>query len=132
VFGDSIGTVETAGTELAYQLLPRARDDATLANDIQATTVGSALQEAQDAASIAKYLFPRSYLRSDLILQDDVMALAWAQWVLYVSKTDEDRFDTITINPLRDPATLRPQVLGREVGDRIQVCAALPAWRHRS
>jgi hypothetical protein len=121
VFGDSIGTVETAGTEQAYYQVTRARDLATMANDVQATRVGGSLQHVQDAASIATYLFPRSYARSDLILQDDVSALAWAQWVLYVAASDEDRFDQLVLYPLRDPASLWPQVLGREVGDRIQV-----------
>jgi hypothetical protein len=121
VFGDSIGTVQSAGTERAYYQVTRARDDATLANDVQATRVGGTLQEVQDAASIAKYLFPRSYSRTDLILQDDTTALNWAQWVLYVAKSDEDRFDQLTIYPLRDPLRLWPLALGRGVGDRIQV-----------
>jgi hypothetical protein len=122
VFGDAPGTAEPAGTERPYQLLPRARDDTTLANDIQATRAGgTAVQQVTDAASITAYLFPRSYTRSDLILTDDPTVLNWAQWVLYISKTPEDRLDQITVNPLRDPASLWPQVLGREIGDRIQV-----------
>ena len=82
---------------------------------------GSNVQEVQDAASIAKYLFPRSYARSDLILQTDADALNWAQWVLYVASADEDRFDQLVLYPLRDPANLWPQALGREIGDRIQI-----------
>lgn len=121
VFGDSPGTAEPAGTEQAYYQVSRARDDTTLANDVQATRTGGTLQEVQDAASIAKYLFPRSYARSDLLLPDDTTTLNWAQWVLYVAKTDEDRFDQLVINPMRDPVNLWPQVLGREIGDRIQV-----------
>ena len=123
VLGDQIGNPQAAGTEQAYVLLPRNRDDSTLANDVQATRVGggAVLQQATDSASVAKYLFARSYARSDLILADDATTLSWAQWVLYVSKGDEDRFDTVTVNPLRDPANLWPQVLGREIGDRIQV-----------
>lgn len=121
VFGDSPGTVQAAGTELPYTSVTRARDDTTLANDVQAARAGGSPQEAQDAASIAKYLFPRTFARSDLILQDDLTTLLWAQWVLYVAKSDEDRFDQIAVNPLRDPANLWPQVLGRQAGDRIQV-----------
>lgn len=121
VFGDAAGTAETAGTEQAYYSVTRARDDATLANDVQATRAGGTTQEVKDAASIARYLFPRTYANSSLILQDDVTTLNWAQWVLYVAGGDEDRFDAITLFPLRDPASLWPQALGREVGDRIQV-----------
>jgi hypothetical protein len=121
VFGDLPGTVHPAGTELACAAIGRASDDTTIANDIQATHTGGTLQEVRDAASVAKYLFPRSYARSDLILQGDNDALAWAQWVLYVSKGGEDRFESLQVDPAADPANLWPQVLGRETGDRIQV-----------
>jgi hypothetical protein len=122
VFGDLPGTVQPAGTELAYAAIGRADDDITIANDIQATITGSTnMQEARDTASIAKYLFPRSYPRTDLILQSDPDALAWAQWVLYVSRGAEDRIETLQVDPAADPANLWPQVLGREIGDRIQV-----------
>jgi hypothetical protein len=121
VFGDLPGTVQAAGTELAYAAVGRAFDDTTIGNDIQATRVGGVLQEVQDATSVAKYLFPRTYARTDLILQADSDALNWANWVLYVSKGGEDRFETLAVDPLADPANLWPQVLGREIGDRIQV-----------
>lgn len=122
VFGDLPGTAHPAGTELACAALSRASDDTTLGNDIQATISGGTgtLQEAQDAASIAMYLFPRTYARSDLILQDNPAALSWAQWVLYISKSGEDRFENLAVDPLADPANLWPQVLVRDVGDRIQ------------
>jgi hypothetical protein len=121
VFGDLPGTVQAAGTELAYAAVARASDDTTIANDVQATRLGGTPQEVRDAASIAKYLFPRTYARSDLILQGDPDALNWAQWVLYVSKGGEDRFESLQIDPAADPANLWPQVLGREIGDRIQI-----------
>ena len=121
VFGDLPGTVQPAGTELAYAAVTRASDDTTIGNDIQATRIGGTMQEAKDAASIAKYLFPRTYARSDLILQDDTTALNWANWVLYISKSGEDRFETLAVDPQADTASLWPQVLSREIGDRIQV-----------
>ncbi len=121
VFGDLPGTVQSAGTELAYAAVGRASDDTTIGNDIQATRAGGTLQEVKNAASIAKYLFARTYARSDLILQNDSDALNWAQWVLYVAATGEDRFETLAVDPAADPFNLWPQVLGREIGDRIQV-----------
>jgi hypothetical protein len=127
IFGDSPGTAHTLPdgvtvlNELPVSTIGRARDDTTLANDIQAQSQGGTLQEVTDPVSIQKYRFPRTYSRTDLILQDDPTTLNWAQWVLYISKTDEDRFDQIVINPLRDPANLWPHALGREIGDRIQV-----------
>ena len=121
VFGDLPGTVQAAGTELAYAAVGRAFDDTTIGNDIQATNVGGTLQEARDTASITKYLFPRTYARTDLILQSDADAANWADLVLYISKSGEDRFETLQVDPQADPDNLWPQVLGREIGDRIQV-----------
>lgn len=116
-FGDN-----PAGSELPCAAVGRANDDTTIANDIQAAIAnGGVLQEAQDAQSVATYLFPRTYSRTDLILQDNPTALLWAQWVLYVSKTAEDRFDTVTVDPAAQPSDLWPQVLGRQIGDRITV-----------
>lgn len=126
VFGDSPGTVHPAGTELPLASVSRASDDTTVANDIQATNLGGSLQEVKDSASIAKYLFPRVYQRSDLILQSDTDALHWAQYVLYISKGGENRIESITIDPQANPAVLWPQVLGREIGDRIQVWVRPP------
>jgi hypothetical protein len=116
VFGDS----GLAG-ELPYAMVARADDDTTLANDIQAQAVGLDLQEVTDPASITKYLFPRTYSRTDLILISDADTAVWAQWVLFVSKNAENRFDSLTVDPLAQPQDLWPQVLGRDMGDRIQV-----------
>ena len=122
----SQATFSDDGIALPYLGVGRANDDTTLANDVQITINGSQnMQEAQNPASIAKYLFPRSYSRSDIILQSDAEAGYYAQWVLYVSLSGEDRFDTLTLSPLRDPR-LWPQALGREIGDRITVTRTPP------
>jgi hypothetical protein len=113
-FGDN-----PAGAELPCATIGRADDDTTIGNDIQATRVGGTQQEVTDAASIAMYLFPRTYSRSDLIVTGDVDALNWAGWVLYIAKSGEDRFDSITVDPQYQPTDLWPQVLGRDMGDRI-------------
>jgi hypothetical protein len=83
--------------------------------------VGGTLQEVTDPASITRYLFPRTYSRSDLILLSDADTAVWAQWLLFVSKTAENRFESLTVDPLAQPQDLWPQVLGRDFGDRIQV-----------
>jgi hypothetical protein len=122
VFGDTAGTVHPAGTELAYVDITRPDDDTTLANDVQATIDGgSNIQHVQDAASVARLIFPRSYERSDLILRTDADALGWAGYVLALSKNDESRFDSLVLQADGWPDDLFPQVLGREIGDRIQV-----------
>ena len=119
VFGDLPGTSHSAGTELPYAAVGRMTDDSTVANDVQATRLGGALQEA--TAPAGNLRFTRSYARSDLILQTDPDALSWAQWVLGISKTAENRIESLTIDPQADPLNLWPQCLGREIGDRIQV-----------
>jgi hypothetical protein len=120
----NLGTVPASWypAELPYAAVTRASDDTTIVNDVQATRAGSSsLQEVKDTASIAKYLFPRTYPRSDLLLQGDPDALSWAQWVLSVGRSGEDRFESLAVDPQADPVNLWPQVLGREIGDRIQV-----------
>ena len=107
--------------ELPYDAVGRAGDDTTLVNDVQITRVGGTLQEYTDQSSVAQFLFPRSYSRTDLLLETDAEAAQYARYVAALAKGGENRFDTLTINPLRDPANLWPQVLGRDIGDRIQV-----------
>jgi hypothetical protein len=122
VLGDLPGTVQADGVELPYFGLIEVSDDTTLFNDIQATMAGgSNLQEVTDAPSISKFLFPRTYARSDLMFQSDSDTLNWAQYVLHIAIVVEDRFDTMTLMPQRAPTELFPQALGREVGDLIEV-----------
>ena len=121
---DGSSLLSEAGTAvplLECTSLTRPSDDTTLANDVQATNVGGTLQEAMDSASVATYLFPRTYARSDLILQTDTDALNWANYVLYLAGNSEYRIDQVTITPGNDPDGLFPQALGRDFGDRIQV-----------
>lgn len=114
-FGDN-----PIGSEFPCATIARLDDDTTIGNDIQAQIVGSSnLQEVKNTTSIAQYLFPRTYNRTDLILTTDAAALQWAQWVLYISAFGENRFDSIVVDPSYQPLDLWPQVLGREIGDRI-------------
>lgn len=122
VFGDTAGTVHPAGTELPYVEITRPDDDVTMCNDVQATIDGGTnLQQATDATAVSRFLFRRSYPRSDLILQTDLDALQWANYVLTISKNDESRFDALTLQADDPSWALFPQALGRELGDRIQV-----------
>ena len=126
VFGDTPGTSHTDGTELTLASISRASDDTTLVNDVQATRDGGSLQQSMDSASITKYLFARSYEKSDLILQSDTEVAEWANWVLYVGSNAENRIESITIDPQSDPTTLWPYVLDAKFGDRIQVWVRPP------
>lgn len=120
IFGDG-------GSELRYSNngLTLNYDHETLANRVQIARTGSTQQVATDGESVDKYL-TRTFNRTDLLHENDAETLAYAQWVLFTSKNPELRFDAIRINPMRDPDNLIPEVLGREIGDRIQIVRRPP------
>ncbi|MEV7804983.1 hypothetical protein AB0O28_18740 [Microbispora sp. NPDC088329] len=95
-------------------------DDATLWNEVIVQRTGGAEQTAADSASMTANT-PRTFQRSDLLLESDVDVGNYAQWILYISKNPETRFDEIRIHVHADPDTLALQALGREIGDRIKI-----------
>lgn len=117
LFGDG------GGSELTYDNadgLKTSYSDQQLINEARIGRVGGAVQTASDAASQSRYL-KRSFERSDLIMESDADAAAYAAWIVLISKDPELRFDAMIITPQRDPDTLFEQVLGREIGDRITI-----------
>jgi hypothetical protein len=112
-FGDNAG-------ELAYQDVKIEYDEQLLVNQARITRVGGTEQTVNDATSQTKYLV-HTYERSDLLMDSDASAKNYAGLVVYQGKNAELRFSEITINPQRDPDNLYPQVLGREIGDRITI-----------
>jgi len=119
VFGDG------GGAELPYADVEIAYDDTGFANRVLITRVGGAAQTAEDTDSQAAYLV-RTFERSDLIMETDDAAGDYADLALYQASTPELRFTALTVNPLTDTTTLFPQVLGREIGDRITVLCRPP------
>jgi hypothetical protein len=116
VFGD-----DSAGIELRYVDIQPSFDDEQMVNQTLITIAnGSNQQISQDATSVSQYLY-HSHERSDLLMQADTVAADYGRYIVYMSKDPEYRFDSLGINPLADPVDLFPQVLGREVGDRITV-----------
>jgi hypothetical protein len=118
-FGDG-GGVELPGTDVGISY-----DDSQLVNYARVTRAGGTEQSAVDTASQQAYL-TRTYERSDLIIETDSDALNLAQWVVATSKDPELRFDELSFNPRAADATLWPQALGREIGDRITVVRRPP------
>jgi hypothetical protein len=118
-FGDGGGS-ELPGTDVGV-----AYDDTQLVNYARVTRVGGVEQSAVDTASQQTYL-TRTYERSDLIIETDSDALNLAQWVVSTSKDPELRFNELSFNPRAADATLWPQALGREIGDRITVVRRPP------
>ncbi|WP_405149427.1 hypothetical protein OG589_14485 [Sphaerisporangium sp. NBC_01403] len=100
-------------------------DDATFYNEVRAQRTGGAEFVTGDAASQAE-LLTRTFQASSLLLTSDTEVQSYAGWILYVSKDPEVRFDSIVIHAHADPANLFPQVLAREIGDRIQIVRRPP------
>lgn len=95
-------------------------DDATFYNEIRATREGGTEQVAGDEVSQEEFLI-KTYPVSGLLLETDTEVESYAGWILYVSKEPEVRFDSIEIHAHADPDNLFPQVLAREIGDRIRI-----------
>lgn len=121
-FGDG------GGAELPYKDggLAFSSDTATMINRVKAQRDGGAEIVLEDAASIQKYKVKAPISTSDLLLEDDTAVTAWASYLLAVSKTPELRFTSMEVWPRVDPDNLWPQVLGREIGDRITVIRRPP------
>lgn len=121
-FGDG------GGSELEYVAAPVAYDDETIYNLIQIARVGGTEQDASDAGSQTKYLV-HTFNRTDLVMETDAVAANYAGLLLFQSKEPELRFSQLTVNPQGDTTfenAAYPQVLGREIGDRITVIARPP------
>lgn len=121
VFGDDYLDPQ----ELPWESLSISNDDTQLVNKVSVGRAGGVVQVVEDADSQTKFLI-RTHNREDLLLETDAEALAYANWILEMSSKPELRFDSMTINPLKDPWRLFPQVLERQIGDRIQIIRRPP------
>lgn len=119
------------GAELPYTGLKVTSDDTTFYDEVRVTRRSAGEgdepveQMVQDGAAIALF-YRRTYRPGEVILETDAAVLAYAQWLLHVSKDPELRFDEIEIDPRLDPDALYPQVLGRRIGDRITIIRRPP------
>lgn len=118
-YSDTYG-VYTEVPELPYDDIVLEYDDTQLINVARIARTGGTQQEAEDTASVASYL-THTYERTDLLMESDTIALEHARFIVFHAKDPELRFAQIVIDPQRDPDNLFPQVLGREIGDRITV-----------
>jgi hypothetical protein len=59
-------------------------------------------------------------------MQDDASAADWAAFMLRLASQPELRFASATISPNDDPDHLWPQVLMRQIGDRLTVTRRPP------
>jgi hypothetical protein len=112
--GGGLGFVTTA---------PELADDEII-NDVLFSRVGGTEETASDATSIAAYQ-RISYGKTDFLYEDDDISAAAATYFVNTYKDPVERVDTMEINPYAAPTTLFPQVLGRELTDRITLIELL-------
>lgn len=112
-FGNGAGELPYVDATLSY-------DEQLIYNDVQVTRAGGALQEAIDTASQASY-GPRVLPRPGVLLGTDNEALGLAQWLLLNYSQPTLRVPQIVLNGDLAPTTLCPQILGRDISDKITV-----------
>lgn len=83
------------------------------------------VQEWSDATSEARFL-TRTEEQTDLLYADDNQALAAAQWIVDHYKDPLLRYGKLVIEPYGDETNLFPQMLGRDIGDRITIVQTPP------
>lgn len=113
------------GTSLPFDDLTVTYENAGVRNTVTATNVGGAQQLATDSASRSKYGL-RRLNRSDLIGLTDADAADWAGLVVALAKDADVRIEQLVIDPQAAPSTLFPQVLTRDLGDRITIVFTPP------
>lgn len=119
VFGD--GGLEATG-EIPYADVKPSTGAEAMANRVNITRVGGALQSVEDSVSVSRFLV-KTYDRTDLIMETDTVALGYANAVLYQYGVPRRRFTRIEFNPARphEADTVWPVLLGRELADRVTV-----------
>jgi hypothetical protein len=99
-----------APNTISYSDIDFAFDDQLILNDVTVTRVGGAPQNAQDAASIARY-FTKSGQRTGILVETDTEALDQANTLLDARKDAELRIDSMTLT-LSDPTAIDRNVAG--------------------
>lgn len=116
----SLATFSDNGVDLRYFDLRGKFDDAELANVVTISRLDGVAQTWRDTTSIDDN-GPAYLTRSGLLHDSDALSLAGAQFLVSTHKDPLDRFTGLTIKPWRDPTTLAPQALGRQLLEVITV-----------
>ena len=112
LFGDATG-------ELPYVSLVFEADDRSIYNDVRVTRQGGATQTVADATSQGQY-FPRTLTRT-LLITSDAEASDAANWLLSRYKQPIPRISQMMLDLEIDANNLCPQLMVREIGDKITV-----------
>lgn len=99
-------------------------DDATIVNVATVTPPGHPASSYTDAASVAHY-GPRTWSRTDLLINADVDAVALAQAVVTSFKSDAERIDAIAIDAANH-ADAWPAATGARINDRVRFVRTMP------
>ena len=109
---------EDGGSEKPYQGLKPRYGASQIYNDVRITRNGGTQQAAADSTSQDDY-GKRSYSETGLMMTTDGEALDQASFILKTYKDPTLRARSLRIFPQSNPDVLFPQVLGREISDRI-------------
>ena len=110
---------EDAGEKAYHGLEPRY-GASEIYNDVNITRDGGTQQSAVDSPSQTSY-GKRTFSETGLWMISDTEAADQANYILSNYKGPHFRARSIRIFPQSDPDNLFPQVLGREISDRITV-----------
>lgn len=115
-FGD-----DAAGTELEYVDISFDYSEGLIYNEIRVSRSEGISQSAEDTTSQETYGV-RTYTADGLLIDDDVEARDRAYFLLGRYKDPVFRTTRMVVQPAGgDEANLYPQVLGRELGDKVRV-----------
>lgn len=113
-------TFSDAAGGITYNDFTTQYDDQDIRNEARVTRSGGVTQFASNTESQGTY-GRRTYSLSGLLQENDIEAQARAQFVVQKYKDPEFRVRTLTIKPHAAPTQTWPQVLQRELEDRISV-----------
>lgn len=121
VSATSSGTFGDDGSELEYADLTYVYDDQLIFNEVQVTREGGITQVVGDPTSQTRYL-RRTKVFDSMLYQTDVEARGLADWWINHYKDPLLRATGMKLEPSAgNEATHFPQVLGRELMDRVTV-----------
>lgn len=115
-----VATFGDAGAELGYVDMDPDYSDQVIRNKVTISRENGVAQTSSDATSITNYL-THSYVSDGLQHNSDQTSKDAADFFVSEYKDPLYRMSSLEIAPQGDPTNLYPQVLGRELNDRITI-----------
>lgn len=112
---------DASGSSLYYDAGPGPnRGDKGLWTEATMQADNGKPQTSRDAPAASRY-FGRTLTRTGLLNASDTDVATMAAAEVTRGKTPKDRIERLVIHPIMEPGAMWPQVLGRELNDRITV-----------